>query len=106
MGQRRSLLHSARGGGRARRCGDGAVLLHPFQAERVREMTMQTVLQAEFATSLLSSSLPPPQGIVARPGADPERRFSVYRNNVVVGLVRALEGRFPVVRRLVGEESF
>lgn len=35
-----------------------------------------------------------------------ERRYNVYRNNVTVGLVRALEANFPVVRRLLGEHYF
>lgn len=38
-------------------------------------------------------------------GHDP-KRFSVYRNNVQHGLVRALAARFPVVERLVGPEFF
>jgi hypothetical protein len=67
---------------------------------------MQTALQAEFAASLLRTHLTAPHGIAVRPGADPEKRFAIYRNNVVVGLVRALESRFPVVKRLVGEEFF
>ena len=67
---------------------------------------MQNALQAEFTTSLLRAEFPAPRGIVVRPGADPAHRFSVYRNNVVSGLVRALESRFPVVERLVGEEFF
>lgn len=38
-------------------------------------------------------------------GLDP-RRFSVYRNTVQHGLVRALAARFPVVERLVGAPFF
>jgi len=41
---------------------------------------------------------------VARRAAD--RRFAVYRNNVITGLIDALAQRFPVVCRLVGEEFF
>jgi hypothetical protein len=67
---------------------------------------MSIAIQAEFARSLLKADLPPPSVIRSSDGADPERRFAVYRNNVVVGLVRALEARFPVVLRLVGEEFF
>lgn len=67
---------------------------------------MQNALQTEFATSLLKADRPVPRGVVVRTGADPEGRFGVYRNNVVVGLIRSMEGRFPVVRRLVGEEFF
>jgi hypothetical protein len=63
-------------------------------------------LQTAFAASVLRSELPVPAGIVALSGVDPERRFAVHRNNVVVGLIRALESRFPVVARLVGEEFF
>ena len=47
-----------------------------------------------------------PQGVTtARGQADPAR-FAVYRNNVFVGLTKALAKRFPVVERLVGEEFF
>jgi hypothetical protein len=67
---------------------------------------MSIAIQAEFAKSLLSAELPPPGAISLSGGADPGRRFAVYRNNVVVGLVRALEARFPVVARLVGEKFF
>jgi hypothetical protein len=35
-----------------------------------------------------------------------ERRFAVYRNNVVAGLIDTLSARFPVVQRLVGDEFF
>jgi hypothetical protein len=67
---------------------------------------MSIAIQAEFAKSLLEAGLPPPGAIRRSGGVDPERRFAVYRNNVVVGLVRAMETRFPVVARLVGEEFF
>ena len=67
---------------------------------------MSTAIQAEFAKSLLEAGLPPPGAIRLSDGVDPERRFAIYRNNVVVGLVRALEARFPVVMRLVGEDFF
>ena len=36
----------------------------------------------------------------------PARRFAVYRNNVVAGLVKALRSRFPAVEKIVGEEFF
>lgn len=67
---------------------------------------MSIAIQAEFAKSLLRADAPPPSVVGSPNGADPERRFAVYRNNVVVGLVRTLETRFPVVVRLVGEEFF
>lgn len=67
---------------------------------------MSIASQAEFARSLLKAEVPPPSLVRSSNGAETERRFAVYRNNVVVGLVRALESRFPVVARLVGEEFF
>jgi hypothetical protein len=37
---------------------------------------------------------------------DPQGRIGVYRNNHVAGLVRALEGTFPVSREIVGSDFF
>jgi hypothetical protein len=66
---------------------------------------MSTVLSG-FAASLVDPDLPVPPGIVGPRGRADNRRFAVYRNNVHVSLVGALEARFPVVRRLVGEAFF
>ena len=52
-----------------------------------------------FAAALLDPALPPPCGL-------PETRFAIYRNNIVFGLIEALGARFPVCRRLLGEECF
>ncbi|WP_439576550.1 HvfC/BufC N-terminal domain-containing protein [Elioraea sp.] len=62
--------------------------------------------QAGFATALLAPAVPCPRGLTALGGEAGPRRFSVYRNNVVAGLARALGERFPVTRRLVGQEFF
>ena len=35
-----------------------------------------------------------------------ERRFAVHRNTVAASLIEALQARFPVVQRLVGEDFF
>jgi hypothetical protein len=59
-----------------------------------------------FATALLDPDAPLPEGIIASHGITPSERFAVYRNNVVQGLITALEARFPIVRRVVGEEFF
>lgn len=56
-----------------------------------------------FAAAALDPGTPEPGGGAAMHRA---HRFAVYRNNVLGGLVRALEARFPVVRRLVGDEFF
>lgn len=62
--------------------------------------------QAAFTAALLDPDLPCPPGLRAWNGSDPARRFAVYRNNVVSGLVDALADGFPVVAALVGEEFF
>jgi Putative DNA-binding domain len=71
---------------------------------------MRGVVQASFETSfaeaLLKADRPLPVGITARHAAVPTRRFAVYRNNVVAGLVKAIQNRFPAVAKIVGEEFF
>jgi hypothetical protein len=61
---------------------------------------------AGFAEAIADPRLPPPAGLVSARGPVDPLRFSVYRNNVHVGLVGALEARFPVTRRLVGDAFF
>jgi len=61
---------------------------------------------AVFAERLTSPDRPPPEFAWGREGRPDARRFKVYRNNVTVGLIGALEARYPVVRRLVGDEFF
>jgi hypothetical protein len=56
----------------------------------------------QFSQGLLDPDLPLADGM--KQGST--RRFGVYRNNVTVGLVRAMEANFPVVRRLLGEAYF
>ncbi|WP_292446211.1 DUF2063 domain-containing protein [Methylibium sp.] len=63
-------------------------------------------MQQAFAAALLDAESPAPYGLFAWNGADPAPRFAVYRNNMVVSLVAALAGSFPVVRELVGEAFF
>lgn len=62
--------------------------------------------QHGFGTAILDASLPVPEGLVDPDGDPSPRRFAVYRNNVVVGMVETLAAAYPVVRRLVGEEFF
>ncbi|WP_416340311.1 DNA-binding domain-containing protein [Rhizobium mulingense] len=70
-------------------------------------MTMDfATSQNAFAGALLHADQPVPDGITtARGGAD-AARFAVYRNNVFVGLTKALARHFPVTERLVGTEFF
>ncbi len=63
-------------------------------------------LQREFAAALLDPSMPVPSRLSRHAGGAPQKRLAVYRNNVIASLSAALAVRFPVVRRLVGEEFF
>ncbi len=63
-------------------------------------------VQAAFGAALLDPERPVPVGVVGRGGKADSKRFAVYRNNVTVGLVDALQSRFPVTARLVGEAFF
>lgn len=62
--------------------------------------------QTTFAHALLHPELPCPSDLTTWNGSDPEIRFAVYRNNVMVSLVDALASSYPVVQMLVGEEFF
>lgn len=62
--------------------------------------------QGNFAAALLDPNRPIPHGLVGPDGEPSTRRFGVYRNNVVLGLIEALRNAFPVVERLVGAEFF
>ena len=68
-------------------------------------MSFETTVRA-FAAALGEPSAPPPATTHGRLGAPDARRFAVYRNNVAVGLIGALEARYPVSRRLAGDELF
>jgi hypothetical protein len=61
---------------------------------------------AGFAAALRDREAPPPAGTRGRQDQSDRRRFAVYRNNVAVGLIGAIEARFPVVRRIVGAKAF
>lgn len=65
-----------------------------------------TVAQKSFAEALLDPLVPAPGGLTGARGVSDPKRFAVYRNNVIAGLGKALEGRFPVTLRLVGGEFF
>jgi Putative DNA-binding domain len=62
--------------------------------------------QDAFAKSLLDRTVPVPADIRGASRRRADRRFAVYRNNVAAGLTNALAARFPVVKRLVGDEFF
>jgi hypothetical protein len=59
-----------------------------------------------FAPALLDPDLAIPGGMVGPDGKPAPKRFSVYRNNVIVSLMEALAETYPSLRKLVGEENF
>ncbi len=68
-------------------------------------MAFETTTSA-FAAALADPAASPPVTTRGRLGAPDARRFSVYRNNVAVGLIGALEARYPGSRRIVGDDLF
>src|ERR1700722_16795681 len=68
-------------------------------------MPFETTVGA-FAAALGEPSASPPAMTHGRMGAPDARRFAVYRNNVAVGLIGALEARYPVSRRIAGDDLF
>lgn len=62
--------------------------------------------QREFGCAILDAAKPMPPGLVGPDGLPSLRRFSVYRNNVVVGLIEALKDAYPAVYRIAGAEFF
>lgn len=62
--------------------------------------------QRDFASALINPAAAVPVGLIGPDGMPSEKRFAVYRNNVVVGLVEALQANFPATCSIVGEEFF
>ena len=63
-------------------------------------------MSADFAEALLAEDGRCPPGLFTWNGSAPDKRFAVYRNNVIVGLVDALADSFPVTQAMVGEDFF
>ena len=61
-------------------------------------------LQHSFAAAVLGSPAELP--IRATTAARAESGLAVYRNNVMSSLIKVVTARFPVVRRLLGEDCF
>lgn len=69
-------------------------------------MNAPLAAQAAFAAALVDPALPVPAGLVSPRGDSDAKRFAVYRNNVHVGLVGVLAAKYPVCKRLVGDDFF
>jgi hypothetical protein len=63
-------------------------------------------VQAEFAAALANPAAAVPDDVAGPDGGPAPRRFAVYRNNLIAGLVDVVAGVFPAVRRIVGEDFF
>jgi hypothetical protein len=65
-------------------------------------------MQAEqhFAAALTADNASLPSSLVTRPGARPQDRFGIHRNNVAASLGAVLRARFPAIERLVGDAFF
>jgi Putative DNA-binding domain len=61
---------------------------------------------AGFSAAILDPSLLVPEGLHGPEARKADKRYAVYRNNVTVSLIAALEANFPAVKRLVGDEFF
>ena len=74
----------------------------PFDAERLG----LAELQEAFAAAVMRPEGELPAVVDGRSQSQRIKRFNVYRNNVHASLAAALAARFPVVKRLVGDEFF
>src|SRR5680860_545523 len=63
-------------------------------------------LQTGFARAVIDADAAVPPPVTSHTGRRPSKRFNVYRNNIHASLISVLQGRFPAVARLVGDEFF
>jgi len=63
-------------------------------------------LLANFAGALYDARMPLPGDLRDAQQPSLVRRFAVYRNNYVLGLINALSDSFPVTRQLLGDACF
>lgn len=62
--------------------------------------------QGNFSAAVINPGAEIPAGLFGPSRLPSRKRFAVYRNNVIVGLVEALRANFPATCRIVGEEFF
>jgi hypothetical protein len=63
-------------------------------------------LQNAFADAIFFDNAPIPATIRVGSGPAHASRFSVYRNNVIASLIKAVATRYPVVRKLLWDDTF
>jgi Putative DNA-binding domain len=59
-----------------------------------------------FSNAILNPDAVLPAAVHGPYSGNVDRRYAVYRNNVTLSLIGALEANFPAVKRLVGGEFF
>ena len=64
------------------------------------------ITQTTFRDAVLDAGKPIPPQLRDAQGTPAGARFSVYRNNVIVSLSEALATGFPLVQKLLGEQTF
>jgi hypothetical protein len=64
------------------------------------------VSQTDFIAAAMNPERAAPLGIVGPDGTPAPKRFSVYRNNIIVSLKAAMADGFPAVASLVGDAFF
>ncbi|OZI30778.1 DUF2063 domain-containing protein [Bordetella genomosp. 10] len=74
--------------------------------ETRREIPALGARQRAFAEALLDPGLDVPASLTGPDGVSSARRFNVYRNNIVAGLVGALRAAYPAVLRITGDDFF
>ena len=65
-----------------------------------------SAVQDSFAGALLDAEHPVPRAVTSHTARTPQKRFAVYRNNVIAGLSQALRTQFPAIESIVGTEFF
>src|SRR5262245_57068509 len=69
---------------------------------RRREFSMGTdALQRALVRALIDPDAALPSGVVGSAA-----RFNIHRNNIASSLIAVLASRYPVIRRLVGDDFF
>ena len=76
------------------------------QSSAGKDADRPVVRNADFAGALLDPDVEIPDGVVGLDGDVSQKRYAVYRNNVVVSLMDALEQTFPALQTIMGEEVF
>ncbi len=62
--------------------------------------------QTEFSNAVRNPDIATPAGLVGPDGLPSDKRFAVYRNNVMASLIDALGANYPAIKRLVGDDFF